>query len=409
MTRRRFLAGAAAGALLLPLGRHAWAALGPTAAPRRLIVVFLRGAVDGLNVVVPYGDRDYRPARPTLALPPPGAADGVLDLDGHFGLNPALAGLMPLWRERRLAFIHASGSPDPQRSHFEAQAAMESATPGHPGTPDGWLNRWLQQQPGPQAPTQAISLGPTTPHILAGRAPVANLPLGNAATQPVPTDRPEIAGAFDRLYAGNATLAAAFRQGQSARAEMLSDLSQEMAQADNGAPLPNGFAPDAARLGRLMRQDARIKVGFAALGGWDTHVNQGAAKGQLFDRLKALGTGLTALVDALGPLTADTLILVMSEFGRTVRENGNGGTDHGHGNVMWALGGTVAGGKVYGDWPGLAPDRLYERRDLAVTTDYRAVLAVALERHLRVGDPSLQATLPGAPAPGPALQRLVTA
>jgi uncharacterized protein (DUF1501 family) len=391
--RRDFLRWSAASALL-PLGCHAWAAAAE-GGPKRLVVVFLRGAVDGLNVVVPYGDAAYYEVRPTIAVARPGAVDGALPLDEHFGLHPALAGLMPLWNAKQLAFVHAAGSPDPSRSHFDAQLFIENGTPGRNTTADGWMNRVLAALPAPHGPTDAVSVGPTLPFILRGRLAVANLPLGPEATRPMPLDRPEIAQAFDRLYAGNDELAETYREGKAARAELIGNLARETKEADNGAPPPNSFPGQAARLGRLIAEDARIRLAFASLGGWDTHVNQGDSNGQLANHLRPLGDGLALFATGLGQGWNDTVVIVLSEFGRTVRENGNGGTDHGHGNVMWVLGGGVRGGRVYGDWPGLEAARLYQGRDLAITTDYRVVVATILDRHLRLGDQHLAQIFPG--------------
>jgi uncharacterized protein (DUF1501 family) len=213
----------------------------------------------------------------------------------------------------------------------------------------------------------------------------------------MPLDRPEISRAFDRLYAGNDPLSEAYRQARATRAELLGDLASEMRQADNGAPPANGFPLEAARLAHLIRRDRNIRLAFASLGGWDTHVDQGKAKGQLANRLQPLGNGLAGLAKGLGTDWDDTIVVVISEFGRTVHENGNGGTDHGHGNVIWVLGGSVRGGRVYGDWPGLAKAQLYQGRDLAVTTDYRTVFAAILERHLGLADHQLGQIFPGLP------------
>jgi uncharacterized protein (DUF1501 family) len=393
MRRRDFLR-LSGGTVLLPVSSKAWAA---EDRPRRLIVILLRGAVDGLNVVAPYGERAYYDFRPTIAIGRPGTDQGALPLDGRFGLHPALAGLLPLWDEKKLAFVHAAGSPDPTRSHFDAQLFIENGTPGLSTTLDGWMNRVLAALPGPHGPTDAVSLGPTLPRILEGRLPVANLPLGPEAAKPLPIDRPEIARAFDRLYSGNDPISDAYRQGRAARTELIGDLATEMRRADNGAPPPSGFPAEAARLARLIGRDPHIRLAFASLGGWDTHVNQGRAKGQLANHLQPLGDGLAALAKGLGADWDDTVVVVLSEFGRTVHENGNGGTDHGHGNAIWVLGSKVRGGRVYGDWPGLATAQLYQGRDLAVTTDYRTVLAAILERHLGLADPQLALIFPNLP------------
>jgi uncharacterized protein (DUF1501 family) len=394
MRRRDLIKGAAA--VPLCFGPQAWAAVSDEGRGR-LIVVLLRGAVDGLNIVIPYAEEPYYRERQSIAIAAPGKPDGALTLDGHFGLHPALASLMPLWSERRLAFVHAAGSPDPTRSHFDAQLYIENGTPGQGTTRDGWMNRLLLALPGPRGATDAISIGPTVPHILAGKAPVATVALGPNGAQPLPIDQPEIGNAFDRLYAGDDDLAKSYREGRAARAQLIGALSKERQIADNGAPPPTGFPGQATRLGALLRRHSGVRVAAIGLGGWDTHINQGNHKGQLADHLRPLGEGLAALARAAGEAWPDTVVVVLSEFGRTFRENGNRGTDHGHGNVIWVLGGAVNGGRVYGDWPGLASMQLYQKRDLAITTDFRTVLAAILERHMRLTDRQLEAVLPGAP------------
>ena len=361
----------------------------------RLVVVFLRGAVDGLNVVIPHGDAEYYQARSSIAVARPGAANGALDLTGYFGLHPALRPLMPYWDNGQLAFVHACGSPDASRSHFEAQDYMESGTPGQHNTRDGWMNRLLGHLPHSESPLQALTLGESLPRILSGKELVANMPTGRDATRPSLIDQPKVSQSFAAMYAGNDTLSKAYRDGIAARKELMAEMnSNEQRMANNGAPLPNGLATDTARLGRLMRSDPRIRLGFLAVGGWDTHANQGNGSGQLAGRLSPLATGLATLAQELGPAFNDTVIVVMSEFGRTFRENGNGGTDHGHGNAMWLLGGNVRGGTIYGQWPVLNKNALYEGRDLAITTDFRAVLTTLAEQHLRMPDNVLQQIFP---------------
>jgi uncharacterized protein (DUF1501 family) len=403
------MAGASAAAGLLPVGRAAWAAITPvgTAPPsqKKLVVVFLRGAVDGLSVVAPYAEPDYARFRPTIALPAPGQTDGLLDLDGHFGLHPALAPLMPLWSGGKLAFVHASGSPDPTRSHFDAQDYMESGTPGRKNTPDGWMNRLLGELPGKTSPTRGLAVGPVLPRIYLGPVPVASIAAGQGATRPTILDQPRVADAFGKLYDGSDATSRTFRESLAARREVLASLDPSAAEkeqmaANNGAPLPNGFPDDAARLARLMRNDPNVQLAFVALGGWDTHAGQGTARGQLANRLTPLGAGLATLADRLGPMFDDTVIVVMSEFGRTARENGNRGTDHGHGNAMWVIGGPVAGGKVHGRWPGIDEASLNENRDLAITTDFRDVVAQLAERHLQLPDAQLDQLFPHRPRNG---------
>jgi uncharacterized protein (DUF1501 family) len=405
ITRRRdFLKGAATS--LIFLSQDAWAAA-TDGSERRLIVILLRGAVDGLNVIIPFAEEAYYQERRSIAIAPPGKPDGALALDQHFGLHPALAGLMPLWSDRKLAFIHAAGSPDPTRSHFDAQLYLENGTPGQSATRDGWMNRLLLALPGPRGAADAISIGVTLPRILAGKAAVATVPLGPNGAQPLPIDQPDVGSAFDRLYSGNDELDKSYREGRAARAQLVAALAKEQRVADNGAPPPTGFAGQATRLALLISRSPGIRLAALGLGGWDTHVNQGNHKGQLADRLRPLGEGLAALARGSGEAWRDTVVVVLSEFGRTVRENGNGGTDHGHGNAIWILGGAINGGRVYGEWPGLSPARLYQRRDLAVTTDFRTVLAAILERHMRLGDRQLEAVLPDAPPAPPALAQMI--
>jgi uncharacterized protein (DUF1501 family) len=390
---------------LFPLGLTGWAAgldsdilsSNPQLKRKKLIVLFQRGAVDGLSVVVPYGDGRYYDARPTIAIPSNGSGDGVLDLNGYFGLHPALSAVFPLWQDKTLSFVHACGSPDPTRSHFDAQNFMECGTPGNPSTPDGWMNRLLSVLPGAHAPTQALSLGAVLPRIFQGKMSVANIALGKNATHAMPIDRPMVEKAFDELYKGDDPLSQAYIQGEKARKQLMSDLQQHMMMADNGAPSPSGFKDSSMRLAQLINDDPNIQLVFLDLGGWDTHVNQGSIKGQLANHLTELGGGLAALVQGLGGLYKDTIILVMSEFGRTMHENGDGGTDHGHGNAMWVMGGSAKGGLIQGQWPGLNDEDLYEQRDLAVTTDFRTVIGTVLQQHMGLNNDQLNIVFPNIP------------
>ena len=397
MHRRKFLQNTALLTLcsLLPLGIQGWAVRSHSQSfnPQRLVVIFLRGGVDGLSLVVPYRDRAYYEARPTIALSPPNQVEGVLDLDGEFGLHPALFDLLPLWQQGSLAFIHAAGSSDSTRSHFDAQDYMETGTPGIKTTADGWMNRLLAVLP-QGSPIQAVNLGATTPRILAGSQSVVDVPTGNRARRQLPVDRPIIQEAFDRLYRGSDALSLAYQEGREAREILLRELDREMMAANRGSANALGFATEARKLAQLMVGDARTQLAFMAIGGWDTHVNQ---KNLLTRLLKPLGEGMATLARELGDLYNQTAIVVMSEFGRTVRENGNQGTDHGHGNVIWVLGGSIGGGQVYGNWLGLADNQLYEGRDLPVTTDFRAVLSTVLQQHLKLSAPQLATVFPGYP------------
>ena len=397
MNRRQFLIQSSlfSASSMISIGTDGWAsssfAVDPN--PHRLIVVLLRGAIDGLSVVVPYREPSYYGDRPNIAIPQPGEPNGALDLDGQFGLHPALAPLLPLWQQQSLAFVHSCGSNDETRSHFDAQDYLESGTPGVKSTRDGWMNRLLGVMSG-KNPIQAVSVGSTTPRILLGKIAVANLPSGKAATNRLQIDKPQVASAFDKLYTSNDAISRTYQEARIARTELLKDLEAEMQIANNGATLPNGFPGDAQRLARLMARDARIQVSYLAVGGWDTHINQGASQGQLARNLGQLGRGLVGLQAELGSVYQNTTIVVMSEFGRTVKENGNGGTDHGHGNVMWLLGGGIRGGKVYGKWAGLAPEQRYQGRDLAVTTDFRDVLGTVLTRGVGIDSGKLSRIFP---------------
>jgi uncharacterized protein (DUF1501 family) len=405
MNRRQFLQTvSAASAGTISLGPNAWAKVlaTDTATTRRLIVVFLRGAVDGLNLVVPYREANYYRLRPKIAIAKPGDADGAFDLDGQFGLHPALAPLLPFWRQGSLAFVHAAGSPDPTRSHFDGQDNIESGTPGNKATRDGWLNRLEGALPADPAlraaPTRAISVGAVMPRAFLGNNRVTTIASGAAGLRPSVLDRPAVNEAFASIYHDDVRFGGAFKEFVAARGDVMMALDNpEMREANNGAPPSYAFAGDATRLATLMRLDPRVQLGFLAVSGWDTHANQGGAKGQLAGLLTPFAQGMAALVQNLGSVYADTAITVISEFGRTVAQNGNGGTDHGHGNVVWLMGGNVIGGKVHGEWLGLDDTALHDGRDVPVTTDYRTILAQVCERHLRLPDSKLSEVFPAMP------------
>ncbi|MEJ2793410.1 DUF1501 domain-containing protein [Iodobacter sp. LRB] len=397
MNRRDFIAmlGASA-ALTIPLGRNVWAASTASSQPnRKLVVVLLRGAVDGLSVLPPWSDKDYYQERGRIAIARPGEEGGAIRLDARFGLHPALAALYPLWQAGQLAFIPASGSPDPTRSHFDAQDYLESGTPGNKSTATGWLNRLLASFPAHGAGDRALALGATQPRILAGPQQIAVLGSGKSANRQSAFDRPKIAAAFDALYSGNDVLAQQYRLARSSREQLRMALETEMDEASRGAPLPDNFVGDAQRLGRLMRGNASLQIAFADLGGWDTHINQGHAEGMLANRLEPLGQGLATLARELGQDWDNTVVLVMSEFGRTIRENGSGGTDHGHGNVLWLLGGKINGGRILGQWAGLS--ERYQERDVPVFNDYRQITAQLLGAHLGLRDNQLASVFPSMP------------
>ncbi len=358
---------------------------------RMLIAVFQRGAVDGLNVVVPFGEPDYYRARPSIAIPRPGSADAAaIDLDGFFGLNPRLEPLKPFWNARQLAIVHACGSPDHTRSHFDAQDYMETATPGVKTTGDGWLNRYLQARRAEDATAfRAVAMTPQLPRMLQGHAQaIAMAQINQFAIRGPQSD--VLAASFQAAYGGasdqvlNGTGREAF---DAMRALKVADPAKY--QPENGASYPGSpFGSALKQIAQLTKADLGLEVAFAEAGGWDTHVNQGAGEGQLANRLDDFSKSLAALATDLGDRMEDVVILTMSEFGRAVGENGNRGTDHGHGNAMLVLGGGVRGGKVYGQWPGLAPERRFEGRDLAVTTDFRDVFGEVVVRHLGLADPT---------------------
>jgi uncharacterized protein (DUF1501 family) len=357
-----------------------------------LIAIFQRGAVDGLNMIVPFGEREYYAARPSIAIPQPGASDGAIDLDGFFGLHPRLAPLKPLWDTRQLAIVHASGSPDGTRSHFDAQDYMETATPGVKSTQDGWLNRYLHAREHADAtPFRAVALAGQLPRSLQGTAPAVAMnqigQFGIRAGQA--TDM--VQSSFESEYAAVADSVLKRTGGQAFDAvKMLKSADPSRYQPENGAEYPRSAYGEALRqIAQLVKADVGLEVAFAEAGGWDTHVNQGSSAGQLGARLDDFGRGIAALARDLGDRMADIVILTMSEFGRAVAENGNRGTDHGHGNAMMIIGGqNVRGGKVYGRWPGLAREQRYDGRDLAVTTDFRSVFAEVVRGHLGLTDMS---------------------
>jgi uncharacterized protein (DUF1501 family) len=357
---------------------------------RTLICVFQRGAVDGLNMIVPHGDPSYYGERPRIAIPAPGKPDGALDLDGHFGLHPALAPLLPFYRAGALGIVHAVGSPDATRSHFDAQDYMETGTPGRKGTPDGWIARHLAHAADHrETPFRGVAIGPQLPRALRGAAPalaISNLQAFGLRGRGPARDR--IEAAFEEMYAGAATGLVASSSAEAFEAvKMLRTSDPARHQPANGAEYPRSpFGQAMRQLAQLIKADLGLEIGFADLGGWDTHVNQGAAEGQLATRLRDLGAGLAAFATDLGERMADVLVLTMSEFGRTVRENGNAGTDHGHATAMLVLGGATRGGRVHGRWPTLDESARFEGRDLAVTTDFRGLFGEILGKHLGAGD-----------------------
>jgi uncharacterized protein (DUF1501 family) len=355
---------------------------------RVMVAIFQRGAADGLNIVVPFGEKRYYELRPTIAIPAPGGgADGALDLDGFFGLHPSLAPLAAMYKNETLAIIEAAGSPDPSRSHFDAQDYMESGTPGRKATPDGWLNRALPPATGRPSPVRAVSIGADLARTLRGRnEAVALTSLNDFQVRDAGT-----AAAFETMYESSSDTVLHGAGAETFDAvRLLRSLEKQPYRPAAGAQYPAGQFGDAMQqIARLIKADVGLEVAFADIGGWDTHVNQ---PGQLAARLADFSGALAAFHQDMGDGT-DVVVVTMSEFGRTAHENGNRGTDHGHANVMFAFGGGVRGGRVLGQWPGLANEQLNEGRDLALTTDFRDVLGELVSGHL--GNTNLSAVFPG--------------
>jgi uncharacterized protein (DUF1501 family) len=405
-TRRFFLRNGAlalAGTTAMPSFLMRSVLAQTAAAPnRRLVVIFQRGAADGLNIVVPYREKNYYPMRPGIAIP----QNQVLDLDGFFGLHPSLGSFKPLYDQGHLAVVHAVGSPDTTRSHFDAQDYMESGTPGIKSTQDGWLNRALQAEDlrctCEHTPFRAVALGADVPRTLAGKVPA--IALNNVNTFAVggrgPAPSPA-ASAFEAMYADSGDRIFHTAGDETFEAvKMLRDANPAQYAPGPNANYPNSeFGNNMKQIAQLLKANLGVEAAFTDVSGWDTHQNQGSVNGQLSNRLRDFSDSIGAFWRDLGDSAENVTIVTMSEFGRTARENGTGGTDHGHANAMFILGGDVKGGKIYGRWPGLANEQLNEGRDLALTTDFREVLGEVVTRTLGASD--LDLVFPGARlAPG---------
>jgi uncharacterized protein (DUF1501 family) len=405
-TRRFFLRNGAlalAGTTAIPSFLMRSVLAQTAAAPnRRLVVIFQRGAADGLNIVVPYREKNYYSMRPSIAIP----QNQVLDLDGFFGLHPSLGSFKPLYDQGHLAVVHAVGSPDTTRSHFDAQDYMESGTPGIKSTQDGWLNRALQAEDlrctCEHTPFRAVALGADVPRTLAGKVPA--IALNNVNTFAVggrgPAPSPA-ASAFEAMYADSGDRIFHTAGDETFEAvKMLRDANPAQYTPGPNANYPNSeFGNNMKQIAQLLKANLGVEAAFTDVSGWDTHQNQGSVNGQLSNRLRDFSDSIGAFWRDLGDSAENVTIVTMSEFGRTARENGTGGTDHGHANAMFILGGDVKGGKIYGRWPGLANEQLNEGRDLALTTDFREVLGEVVTRTL--GASNLDLVFPGARlAPG---------
>ncbi|MBA3295426.1 MAG: DUF1501 domain-containing protein [Acidobacteria bacterium] len=357
-----------------------------------LITIFQRGAVDGLNMFVPFGEPDYYAARPSLAIAKPGAdANTAVDLDGFFGMHPRMRPLKPLWESGRLAVVHACGSHEDTRSHFDAQDYMESATPGVKSTPDGWMNRYLHAKEHQKAtPFRAVALAQQLPRALQGTAPA--LAIGQISQFGIRAGQSTemVQSSFEAEYAAAAgsVLHSTGREAFDA-VKMMKKADPSQYAPANGAEYPRSpFGEALKQIAQLVKSDVGLEIAFAESGNWDHHANEGSATGILANRLDDLARGIAALARDLGDRMADVVVMTMSEFGRAVAENGTRGTDHGHGNAMMILGGGVRGGKVYGKWPGLGREQRHDGRDLAITTDFRAVFNEVVRGHLGLTDTS---------------------
>jgi len=365
----------------------------PGAGKKQLIVLFQRGAADGLNIVVPFAEPNYYRMRPSIAIPQPkrSGGDAAIDLDGFFGLHPSLAPLEPLFHKNQLAIVHAAGSPDPTRSHFDAQDYMESGTPGIKSTEDGWLDRAVGTNPEEKpSPFRAVAMGPNLPRMLQGKTGAIAVPdLRQFKVQPQsPAMTNVVEGGFEAMYAQTVDHALHGTGTETFEAiDLLRKIDTSKFPPENGADYPkSSIGQRLQQISVMSKADIGVEVMFLDCGGWDNHVNEGGTQGQLANLLRDLGQSLAAFHQDMGDRMDDIVVVTMSEFGRTAKENGNRGTDHGHANCMFVMGGDVRGGRVYGKWPGLDDHQLNEGRDLALTTDFRSVVGEILVRHLDVKD-----------------------
>jgi uncharacterized protein (DUF1501 family) len=395
MDRRQFVRAGIGGVLALA-GARVWAA--PAAGSTKLLVVMLRGAYDGASLLVPYSSEFYYRARPGIAVPRPGsgAPGAAIRLDADWGLNPAVKDtLLPLYTRKHAAFVPFSGSGDTSRSHFQAQDLMEMGQ-GEGGAADyssGLLNR-LVQALGNDPRAGGVAFTNNLTLAFKGAVPVPNVSLRGGGRAPLPQAEGErIAAMYEGTPLG--TVAAA---GIETRREVSQQLMTEMAESARGAGPARAFETQARVVGRLMASKSSYSIGFVDVGGWDTHVNQGAAQGALATSLEGLALGLAAFASEMGAQWPGTVVVVLSEFGRTARENGNRGTDHGHGNTLWVLGGGVAGGRIAGEQGPVDERHLFQNRDFPVLNDYRSVLAHLFARMYGLDGARIERVLPGAKA-----------
>jgi uncharacterized protein (DUF1501 family) len=397
ITRRIFLRGSAivmAGMGAVP----SWLARAAAVEGKKrkvLVTIFLRGAADGLNIVVPFAEKRYHELRPTMAIASPGQSNingpfngGAIDLDGRFALNGAMQPLKALWEKKQLAIVEATGSPDSSRSHFDAQDYMESGTSGKT-MGDGWLNRALPPAAPDTSPLRAVSMGNQVARTLRGEREA--IAIGDS--QQFNMGNQEASSILESMYS-TSTDAKWGRTGKNAFdvMKLIQSINRSPDNPQNGAQYFQGgeLGRNLQQLARLIKADAGVEAAFAEVGGWDHHGNENQ---QLANMLRQFSSALAAFSQDMGDRMEDIVVVTMSEFGRTVAENGNAGTDHGHGSMMMVMGGPVQGGKVYGKWPGLEKEQLFEGRDLAVTTDFRSVLGELIRGHL--GQKDLGPVFPG--------------
>lgn len=387
MQRRQFLLASAAAASLPWSGRL-------FAAPRdsaRMLVVFLRGGYDSNNLLVPHASDFYYQARPTLAIARPDAANpnSAVALDTQWGLNPVMRdALLPLWQRRQLAFVPFAGTDDLSRSHFETQDDIESGQAGRQRR--DYRSGFMARLSGVLSGVPAIAFTDSLPLTFQGGGDLPNVSLRGIGKGGLDARQAQI---LSQMY--DATpLAAAAREGLALRQQVTAQLREEMEQAGRGAASARTFADETRRMASLMRE--RYRLGFVDVGGWDTHANQGSVEGGLANNLRNLGEGLAAYADALGPAWKDTVVVVLSEFGRTFRENGSKGTDHGHGTTYWLLGGSVRGGRIAGEQVEVAQAQLLQNRDYPVLTNYRSLFGGVLSRLWGLSPAQLEQVFPGA-------------
>jgi uncharacterized protein (DUF1501 family) len=379
--RRDVMKGLAVLAPVTAAG-HLWAAPGTDA---RLLVVFLRGAYDATNIVIPIRSEFYYASRPSLAIakPEPAKANAALELDADWGLHPALRDtILPLFQQRQVAFVPFAGTDDLTRSHFETQDTIELGQDlkGTRNYRSGFMARLVQTV----TRTRPIAFTDQLPLTFQGGNAIPNIAVNNVGKSGIDA-RP--ASLISTMYQGT-PLAATVQEGFRVRDDVYHTITEHMQEANRGAVSPKGFELSARRIAGLMKD--QFNLGFVDVGGWDTHVNQGAATGYLADRIGDLGRGLAGFAKEIGPQWNKTVVIVISEFGRTFRENGNRGTDHGHGSVYWILGGGIKGGRIAGEQVPVDEANLFQNRDYPVLTDYRALLGGLFQRMYGLDQNSLQ-------------------